>query len=563
MTTERLYHYNKELKNQQQLVAALAHLHPHLDSLDNALTDPHCKRTVEGALFLNADIHRMLDKNLSEFQQTLLNTLYPHYQPAMPAMGVVQLLPKTSHKTTLPSGTRIRTDPAHGEECIFTSRYSVNVQPIEVTETSFIGNILRLTLTCPESLTFSHLQPECLRFFINAPHEHACLMYEWLMNQTTQLRINNISLETQALQPVGFTVKEGMLPYTSRTFIGYRLLMEYFHFPEKFLFFELQGLEKIAWPKEHKVQLEFHFKTPQPFLTKQLNARWFLLGCTPIVNLFPHDLEPIKLTYDKTDYQLIPETQRIPQALEVHTIQRVLGIDAQQQGMEYLPLYGQQYNTDYPLAGYWYAHHRENMFLSILDASQHPNVTLCVKALCTNRHLPSELPTGGNEPRLLHEHAYVRSLMPLTPARRLYREQTNPTHWQLISHLATHYVSLSQEEDDTLQNLRNILELYDVNHNEQTSLLHLSTEPVTYRSPQSRGTAFRQGVHITLVVDESKFTGTNLYFFGCILERFLALYVTIEGFTQLTIITHDKKTEYRYPPRDVGELMDSLTATVP
>jgi type VI secretion system protein ImpG len=337
-----------------------------------------------------------------------------------------------------------------------------------------------------------------------------------------------------------------MLPYTSRTFIGYRLLMEYFHFPEKFLFFECQGLGKISWPATNTVQLEFHFKEPQPLLTKHLNVRWFMLGCTPIVNLFPYDLEPFKLTYDKTDYPLNPEASRISQTMEVHTIQRVLGIDEHQQGMEYLPLYGKQYNTDYPLAGYWYAHRRENMFLSIIDPVQRPNITVCIKALCTNSHLPSELPVGGDEPRLQHEQAYARSLVPLTPVRGLY--QADAPQWQLISHLATHYVSLSQG-GDTLQNLRNILQLYDVNHNEQSGLLHLSSEPATYRSLQSRGTAFRQGVHLTLVVDETKFISTNLYFFGCILERFLALYVVVEGFTQLSIITHDKKTQYQWRPR--------------
>ena len=36
------------------------------------------------------------------------------------------------------------------------------------------------------------------------------------------------------------------LPYPKRSFDGYRLLQEYFTFSEKFLFFELSGLEAIA-----------------------------------------------------------------------------------------------------------------------------------------------------------------------------------------------------------------------------------------------------------------------------------------------------------------------------
>ncbi len=38
-----------------------------------------------------------------------------------------------------------------------------------------------------------------------------------------------------------------MLPYPRRSFPGYRLLQEYFTFPEKFFFFDVTGLRE-AWP---------------------------------------------------------------------------------------------------------------------------------------------------------------------------------------------------------------------------------------------------------------------------------------------------------------------------
>ena len=39
-----------------------------------------------------------------------------------------------------------------------------------------------------------------------------------------------------------------MLPYSPRSFLGYRLIQEYFHFPEKFLFFDVA--EPRAAPRE-------------------------------------------------------------------------------------------------------------------------------------------------------------------------------------------------------------------------------------------------------------------------------------------------------------------------
>ena len=47
---------------------------------------------------------------------------------------------------------------------------------------------------------------------------------------------------SQSLRAVGFEEDEAVLPYPRRSFAGYRLLQEYFTFPEKFLFFELTGL---------------------------------------------------------------------------------------------------------------------------------------------------------------------------------------------------------------------------------------------------------------------------------------------------------------------------------
>ena len=53
-------------------------------------------------------------------------------------------------------------------------------------------------------------------------------------------------LGRDCLRPVGFGADEGMLPYPDRSFVGYRLLQEYFALPEKFLFFDLRGLAGVA-----------------------------------------------------------------------------------------------------------------------------------------------------------------------------------------------------------------------------------------------------------------------------------------------------------------------------
>ncbi len=52
----------------------------------------------------------------------------------------------------------------------------------------------------------------------------------------------------QTLRPVGFAEDEGMLPYPRRVFPGYRLLQEYFAFPDKFLFLRPDRAGE-GWPQ--------------------------------------------------------------------------------------------------------------------------------------------------------------------------------------------------------------------------------------------------------------------------------------------------------------------------
>jgi type VI secretion system protein ImpG len=553
MSTDRLLHYNKELEQLTQLSTEFAQAHSKIaERLGDAIDDPHTARFVEALAFLNADIHRKLVEDLPELQNTLLNTLYPHYQTPIPAMGIVQLTSKQQEKTEFPKGITLESDPGYGEVCTFTTCYPVTLWPIEVANARFSKTCLELTLTCLDTVTFESLQPDSLRFFINAPREYAFLTYEWLMEQTTSIKVGNIPLDKQALQPVGFDRHEGMLPYTPKTFMGYRLWMEFFNIPEKFLFFDITGFQKEHWKKTNSLKLVFNFREPQPLLAKHVNASWFALGCTPIVNLFYQHLEPFKLSHNKTEYQLVPDLKRIELATEIYTVQRVVGINKKQQALEYLQLYSKQQNTLYPLGGYWYTHRRKDMFLSILDPEQLPDMTIHVEALCTNRALPSELPFGGNEPRLLHEKVHVRSLLPLTPTRSLHQE--HPLRWQLLSHLITHYLSLFDGEEGA-QNLREILRLYDINHGELDGLLHISRQAVTHRHAKTRGNAFSEGTHVTLEVDEHKFSGTNLFLFGSVLEHFLALYTEINSFTRLTLLTSNDKKQYQWPPRAAETLL--------
>jgi len=67
-----------------------------------------------------------------------------------------------------------------------------------------------------------------------------------------------VILDSASLRPVGFAPEEGMLPYPPRSPVGYRLLTEFFVFPEKFLFFQIENLAaKVLLAAGRKLDISF------------------------------------------------------------------------------------------------------------------------------------------------------------------------------------------------------------------------------------------------------------------------------------------------------------------
>ena len=65
--------------------------------------------------------------------------------------------------------------------------------------------------------------------------------------------------------------------------------------------------------------------------------------------------------------------------------------------------------------------------------------------------------------------------------------------------------------------------------------------------------AFCRGVEVTLQFDEERFTGSGLFLFASVLERFLALYCTVNSFSKLIATVKGREGELRrWPPR-MGE----------
>src|SRR5262249_23877552 len=407
--------------------------------------DPHVERLIEAFAYLNARTRRKLEDDFPEITEALLGVLYPHYQLPIPSLAIVQfdLAQEQNGLTagaTLPRHTQLETEPIQGLPCHFRTCYPVPLHPIELRHASLsrppfaapsapqlaqAAAVLRLVLGCRDAaVNFADLTAQSLRFFLKGQPQHVYRLYELLFNHALGVALASgaddpapVLLDKERLRPVGLERDEGLLPYTARSFVGYRLLTELFAFAPKFLFADLAGLGDGALSRAgNQLEVFIYLNRETPDLEQNVSADTFRLGCTPVVNLYPQRAEPIPLTQTDYEHRVVPDVRR-PLAHEVYSIDRVTASARDGTAVEFRPFFSVKH-ADEGRAGqtFWHAVRRQaengtgatdpgqEVFLSLVDLELQPaapaNWTVGVETTCLNRDLPARLPFGGDQPRL-------------------------------------------------------------------------------------------------------------------------------------------------------------------
>jgi type VI secretion system protein ImpG len=610
MSDELLPFYNRELSFLRRLGAEFADAHPKIAQRlrlgAESSEDPHVERFIQAAALLNARTRLKLDDDFPELTDALLGVLYPHYQLPIPSLAVVQLEldpaqapPTEGH--TVGRHAAVETEPIEGEPCRFRTGYPVTLWPLAVRSarlsrppfeapvTAHAGRaaaLLKVVLGVrgEQPVRVGDLALEHLRFYLKGQLQHVFPLYQMLFKNVLGVAVaafpedpNPLVLGPECIRPVGFERDEGLLPYPARSFIGYRLLTEFFAFPEKFLFIDLAGWRRgdLAWLSD-RLELYFFLDRSSAELEQNVTADTFRLGCTPVVNLYPQQAEPVALTQTETEYRVVSDARR-PLAHEVYSIDRVAALSPDGAAAEYEPFFSVKHaDAGRSLGRYWHSIRRRavgteerpdygsEVYLSLLDLDFTPSApaegTLEVRTTCLNRDLPHRLPFGGDQPRLYlsEPDALVSRLRCLTaPTPTLRPALKHGALWKLISHLSLNHLSLEGGREGA-EALREILKLYDFADSEQTrttiaGVLDVSSRRAVARTGGEGGDAVCRGVEATIHFNEKCFAGGGLYLFASVLERFLALYATINSFTRLVATVEGKKGEvWRWPPR-MGE----------
>ena len=589
--------YDQELAFLRTLAGQFAEAHPkiagRLRLSADAVDDPHVARLMEGFALVAARIRQKLDDEFPELTDSMLGVLYPHMLAPFPSAAIVGFAPspEIDGAYAIPRHTAVEMEPIEGESCRYRTTQDVTLWPIAVRRIELSGRplvapdgpaasgaacALRVVLECLDpAQSFSGLGLDRLRFHVGGPVQHGAALYELLCNHLVGVALADhpedsraVFLGAAAVNPVGFAEDEALLPTSPRSFDGYRLLDEYFGFPAKFMFVDLAGISaKSLRAAGSRLEVFFYFDRAVPGLDRHVTLDSLQLGCSPIVNLFDQRAEPIALTHERAEYLVLPDTRRHA-TREVFAITEVSLGEPGRDGRTVLPFFASHHAADPERQRlFWTSQRRRlgetddstDVTLSIVDADLGPasptDGVLSVAVTCLNRDLPRRIPFGANRPGVMMvdgatEVAGVRCLTPPTPTLR--PPPARRAGWRLISQLSLNHLSLTGGAAGA-DALREILRLHDVSDTPETravieALHSVHSTRASARLPGSG--AICRGVDVAIELDTARLEGSGVYLFASILDRFLALYASMNSFSRLQVrLSGRADAMTRFPPR--------------
>ncbi len=605
MRDELLLYYERELTYLRQLGAEFAQKYPKIAGRllleAGKCEDPHVERLLEGFAFLAARVHLKIDDEFPEIVEALFNILYPNYLRPIPSMSIVQFhLDSEQGKLTsglkIDRGSLLYSQPVNGAPCKFRTCYETTLWPVAVqsaqwrlpdriqppVRASGAVGALRLELACLPDIAFSRLDLRTLRLFLHGEGALVHTLIELLTNNCIEIVIRDldrpegkaIALPPRFVQQVGFELADGMMPLPRRSFLAYRLLQEWFTFPEKFCFLDLSGFDQAAaagfGPRMEVIFLISDFERADRRQTLELgvSSSVFRLGCSPVVNLFAQTAEPILLEEKNFEYRIVPDARR-EQSLDIFAVEEVTGIISDStEPVRYEPFYGFRHaNARNAKQAFWHATRRRSgwrpgkgtdVFLELVDSSGLPvqpeEDSITVRLTCTNRDLPSLLPFGSEAGDFQLECGgpITRIVALVKPTAAIDPPSRHESLWRLVSQISLNHLSLVGEGVDAFKEILRLHNFAEGLSAERqiAGIAGISSRPHFARLASENGAGFARGTLVEIELDEERFVGSGAYTFSSVLDRFLGRYASLNSFSQLVVRTRQRRGILKaWPPR--------------
>jgi len=574
--------------------------------------DPFVERLMESFAFLAGRIHERLDDEFPEIAGGILEILFPHLLKQFPSCAILQAKPKPgaiAQAITIKKGSEIQTltgkykvkykvyagpqeksrvtekdEPA---EFIFRTTQNLTVRPIKLEEVRILdepqGNSsLILRIKPDRNINYASLDMNRFQIYLSGSSSIKYNLLFYLTNHIASISIKELKdskAQFQKIDKFNVNIPDlsngtdsndfALLPYSRQTFSGFRILQEYFSYPEKFFFVEFEGLENF---KSSDESTEFEIKID--FDRKLVREKWpalnnILLHCTPIVNLFSRSTEEVVVSQRLPEYYIVPDLDR-RKSREIYSVDKIAGISENKlEQYKYVPITSHDIlETNDPEYNYkrFYSTFRRTLqadmnetFIRLFGPSMEqdffPKETLSIEATLSNGFLPSAYLEVGSIKEPVNFPAGIEAQNITVPNEILECPDRQNYLWSLIAHLSVSYTSLANTDS-----LKSILNLYNWTkaHNHPNKKRIDGIKKI--HPPRIIGRIINQsvirGVEFHIEVDPKDFEQGegDINLFGTVLNAFLSQYVTINSYILLKITEIGTGKEYKWNPV-LGEML--------
>ena len=436
--------YERELVTMRQLCREYAERYPKVAAKlqigGDACDDPHVERLIQSVALLCARVSKRLDDSYPQFTEALLNLLFPHYLRPFPSCAIVRFPPVArgagGSTGTVPRGTLLESAPVRGVNCKFQTAYDVTPSPAAIASAWFDAVIrapssarLPPGVAASIGIEFEFAAPVLavtapLRVYLDGDSSFCAALRDTLFMRTSVAYVQAagetawVPVASIPIAPAGFLDEDALIPFDARSHRAYRVLAEYFAFPEKFNFVDIDLAALRARLPADCTRFTLHLGlagmppgSDQARMLGGLSAQSLLPGCTPVVNLFRQPGVPIDYSQQTAEYSVLAHASHAA-VYEVYSVDRVHMV--RQRGkdiapVEFRPFYALRHgDSDARKGRYWILRHDDTLaatspghekVISLVDVDGAPleieQATLSIDLTCTNRDLPCLLKTGA------------------------------------------------------------------------------------------------------------------------------------------------------------------------
>ncbi|WP_175037102.1 type VI secretion system baseplate subunit TssF [Burkholderia contaminans] len=598
-----LPYFERELGLLRRSTRAFAELYPkiaaRLAMSGEHSDDPHVERLLQSFALMCARHDIRLEDEVPEFTHALLDTIHGAFLRPFPSCAMAQFrvdrAGKQPEPRIVPRGTQL---VAPNSRLVFRTAADVTLVPLAVSEVRYATSTVApmqttlpsdttgilsftLELTAP-SAQFS-IAPDMLRLHLAGEREVVAALADGVLMHTTRAFVEldgngRWRRVDMPLAAAGFDDADALLPPPrDNSMAPFHLLMEYGAFPARFdnLDLNLARLKRLA-VGARRITLHFALAGIHPDSRRALrlvaaSADNLRLFCTPVVNLFASNAEPIETKAGQAYYALKPFSLKTAATSEVWSVNQVRITTAQ--GAALLPPFESLQHALGAAPGlYWVVLRDEarrapkppsepgktgqetlrgqatgaradglrGLELALVNARGEPVDPAAQRQLdivlsCTNanlanmreRQLAVRDGDSGDEIELLAQPS-------ASPAPILRRGDL----WELLSWLVPQAARLNAEGLNDLKRLCTRFGMFAPDAGRRfDALVSLSTERVRRWMPGKPASAFVQGLEVRLVIDEQRFVQFSLAGVGRVMDRLFSPYVPVTSFVQIVLVS--------------------------